>query len=165
MNNLEAFGNVRTFIFDVDGVMTNSQLLVTEEGQLLRSMSVRDGFALKVAVRAGYRVAVITGGSSEGVVKRLRALGVSHIYAGVQKKIEVYESFMQEFNLRHENALYMGDDLPDYEVMLKVGLPACPADAVPEIMRISNYVSPKKGGEGCARDVIERVLRLHDKWQ
>ena len=165
MNNLEAFGNISTFIFDVDGVMTNSQLLVTEEGQLLRSMNTRDGFALKVAVRAGYRVAVITGGSSAGVVKRLSALGVTQIYSGVQKKIEAYEQYMRDFELRNENVLYMGDDLPDYEVMLKVGLPACPADAVPEIMRISNYVSPKKGGEACVRDVIERVLRLHDKWQ
>lgn len=165
MNHLEAFGNIRTFIFDVDGVMTNSQLLVTEEGQLLRSMSVRDGFALKVAARAGYRVAVITGGSSEGVVKRLQGLGITHIFAGVQKKIEVYNEFVAKHYLRHEHILYMGDDLPDYEVLLKVGLPTCPADAVAEIRRISNYVSDKKGGEGCVRDVIERVLRVHDKWQ
>ncbi len=165
MNSLEAFNNIRTFIFDVDGVMTNSQLLVTEDGQLLRSMSVRDGFALKVAARAGYHVAIITGGSSEGVVKRLRALGISNIYAGVQKKMEAYEEFMREFNLKHEHVLYMGDDLPDYEVMLKVGLPTCPADAVPEIQRISNYVSGKNGGDGCVRDVIEHVLRVHDKWE
>ncbi|MEM9991684.1 MAG: HAD hydrolase family protein [Bacteroidota bacterium] len=165
MNNLEVFKDISTFIFDVDGVMTNSQLLVTEEGQLLRSMNTRDGFALKVAARAGYRVVIITGGTSQGVVKRLQGLGITEIYAGIERKIDTYEQYIKDNKLRNSEILYMGDDLPDYEVMLKVGLPACPADAAPEIKRISNYVSPVDGGKGCVHDVIERVLKLHDKWQ
>lgn len=164
MNQLEKFKDIHTFIFDVDGVLTNSEVLVLEDGKLLRKMSIRDGYAIKHAVNSGFKVCVITGGKSEGVKKRLQGLGVTDIYIGQRNKIEAYESFMNDYNLKPEGVLYMGDDLPDYEVMLKVGLPACPRNAAPEIINISQYVSPYVGGDGCARDVIEKVLKLNGKW-
>lgn len=165
MNQLERFRDIHTFLFDVDGVLTDSQVIVLEEGQLLRKMSIRDGYAIKKAVQEGYRVGVITGGRSEGVKKRLRSLGVTDIYDGVSDKYETYEDFVHAYELDSGGILYMGDDLPDYEVMRKVGLPCCPRNAAPEIVEISLYISPFSGGEGCARDVIEKVLRLHQKWQ
>ncbi|WP_116127429.1 KdsC family phosphatase [Lewinella sp. IMCC34183] len=164
MNELERFQEITTFIFDVDGVLTNSQLLVTEDGQLLRQMNVRDGYAIKRALEVGYRVAVITGGKSLGVVERLQGLGVVDVYYGVGDKVEAYREFMDLHELDDENVLYMGDDVPDYEVMRLVGFPACPKDACPEILSISKFVSDRCGGAGAARDVIERTLRLHGKW-
>lgn len=165
MNNLELFNQVNTFIFDVDGVLTNSELIITEAGELLRKMNTRDGYALKAALKADFKVAIITGGKSKGVVDRLRALGIQDIYFGIQDKIEAFDEYLLTYNLNPETILYMGDDLPDYDVMKRVGLAACPSDAAPEIARISRYVSAKKGGEGCVRDVIEKVLRLHGHWK
>jgi 3-deoxy-D-manno-octulosonate 8-phosphate phosphatase (KDO 8-P phosphatase) len=164
MNYLEKFKTIDTLIFDVDGVLTNSQLLVTEAGELLRSMNTRDGYALKKAVKSGYRVVIITGGKSAGVTKRLQGLGITDIYVGVQNKIEVFRQYVHENQLDTANILYMGDDLPDYDVMRLVGLPACPHDAAQEILEIAQYVSPKDGGAGCVRDVIEKVLKLAGKW-
>ncbi len=165
MNQLEKFRDINTFIFDVDGVLTNNQVLVMEGGELLRKMSMRDGYAIKRAVEEEYRVCVITGGKSEGVKKRLQGLGVTDIYLGAQDKYEIYEEFKYLYDLDAGGILYMGDDWPDYPVMRKVGLPCCPKNAAPEIMDISVYVSPYVGGEGCARDVIEKVMRLHKKWR
>ena len=165
MNHLEAFRYVHTLLFDVDGVFTNSELLVLESGQLLRSMSVRDGLAIKLAIRAGLRVAIITGGASQGVVSRMRALGIKDVFSGVEDKLATYEAYRNRHQLEsHDHILYMGDDLPDYPVMRRVGLPTCPADAVPEIRRIAQYVSPFVGGSGCVRDVIEKVLKLQGRW-
>jgi 3-deoxy-D-manno-octulosonate 8-phosphate phosphatase (KDO 8-P phosphatase) len=164
MNVLDKFKNIDTFIFDVDGVLTDNSLLVTEQGELLRSMNIRDGFAIKQAVEQGFRVCIITGGKSEGVVLRLKALGVQQVYKGINDKLNTFKTYVAENNIDPENILYMGDDLPDYEVMRRVGLPTCPADSVPEIIRISQYVSPLNGGKGCARDVIEKVLKLQQKW-
>ena len=164
MNNLEAFNSINTFIFDVDGVLTDGNLIVLENGQLLRTMNTKDGFAMKKAIDAGYKIAIITGGNSEGVVSRLKGLGIQDIYAGVSEKIEVFQELVYTYDLDTEAILYMGDDLPDLEVMVKVGLPTCPSDAVHEIQRISKYVSAQKGGQGCVRDVIERVMRLQSKW-
>ena len=165
MNYLEQFKEVKTFIFDVDGVLTNSQVLVTELGEQLRSMSIKDGFAIKKAVRAGYRVCIITGGSSEVVVKRLEGLEVEDIFWGVSDKIEVFLSYVRSNQLDTSTILYMGDDLPDYQVMRLVGLPTCPADAAQEIIEVSQYISPKNGGEGAVRDVIEKVLKLNNQWE
>ena len=165
MNQLEQFREIDTFIFDVDGVLTNSQVLVMEDGKLLRQMSIRDGYALKRAVEAGYNVCIITGGKSEGVKIRLQNLGISDIYTGISDKLEVYESYVRENELSEGSILYMGDDLPDYPVMRRVGLPACPQDAAPELFELAAYVSHQNGGEGCARDVIEKVLRLNDDWK
>lgn len=164
MNNLERFKEIETFIFDVDGVLTNSEVLVMENGQLLRKMNIRDGYAIKRAVKAGYRVAVITGGKSEGVKQRLKDLGVTDIYAGVEDKIEAYEEFIYTYDLDEGKILYMGDDLPDYAVLRRVGLACVPQDASPDLFPIAQYVSPKRGGDGCARDVIEKVLRLNEMW-
>lgn len=164
MNQLEQFRDIRAFIFDVDGVLTNNQVLVMENGQLLRNMSVRDGYAIRCAVEAGYKVCVITGARSEGVRLRLEALGVTDIYIGIQDKLEPYEAFISAYGLDEAHVLYMGDDLPDYPVMRRAGLPCCPGDAAPEIMGLALYISPLKGGEGCARDVIEKVLRLNGRW-
>ncbi len=165
MNNLELFNNLDTLIFDVDGVLTNSELIITEEGKLLRKMNTRDGYAIKQALKAGFRVAIITGGKSQGVVDRLRALGIQDIYYGIQDKIEVFDEYLLTYGLSPASILYMGDDLPDYHVMKRVGLAACPSDAAPEIVRICRYVSPNNGGEGCVRDVIEKILRLKGLWE
>lgn len=164
MNELERFQDVTTFIFDVDGVLTNSQLLIMEDGSLLRQMNVRDGYAMKRALEQGYNVCIITGGKSQGVVTRLQGLGIVDIYYGVQDKVEVYRDYLDLYDLDDANVLYMGDDVPDYEVMRLVGFPACPSDACREILSIAKYVSDKGGGAGAVRDVIERTLRLHGKW-
>lgn len=127
-------------------------------------MNVKDGYALKCAVDAGLRVCIISGGSSEGVRKRLKGLGISDIYLGAHNKIEQFNELQEKYNLNSENVLYMGDDIPDYPVMTKIGLACCPKDAAPEIQQISSYVSHKKGGHGCVRDVIEQILKVQGKW-
>ncbi len=164
MNLLSKFRDIDTLIFDVDGVFTNSNLLITESGQLLRTMNTRDGYAVKKAIESGIRIAIITGGNSKGVISRLQGLGVVDIYSGMQHKVEAFDEYLLTYDLRKSQVLYMGDDLPDQEVMLQVGMPVCPADAVPEIKAISKYVSPLEGGHGCVRDVIEKVLKLRKLW-
>jgi 3-deoxy-D-manno-octulosonate 8-phosphate phosphatase (KDO 8-P phosphatase) len=164
MNQLEPFRSIKTFIFDVDGVLTNSEVIVLEDGKLLRKMSVRDGYAIKHAIHAGYRVCIITGGKSEGVKKRLQGLGVKDIYLGASDKLEIFEEYIDIHELDVEEILYMGDDIPDYPVMCRVGLATCPNNAAPEVLQICQYVSPLKGGEGCARDVIEKVMKLNGDW-
>ncbi len=164
MNELERFGEIDTFIFDVDGVLTNSELIILENGNLLRKMNVRDGYAMKRAIKMGYKVCIITGGNSSGVVQRLKGLGIEDIYSNVQNKLDKYEDYIHAYEIDPAKVLYMGDDIPDYEVMRKVALPCCPNDAAREIISISLYVSPIKGGNGCVRDVIEKVLRLKGDW-
>ena len=161
---LSKFKNIKTFIFDIDGVFTDNQILVNEEGHMLRSMNVRDGYAIKRALHYGYNVMIITGGKSEGVAKRMAFLGVETVHSGIQDKLTLYLEILQEKELKEEEILYMGDDLPDYKIMLRVGLPCCPADSIPEILGISSYVSPFNGGQTCVRDVIEKVLKLNDQW-
>lgn len=167
MNQLEKFNDVDTFIFDVDGVFTDSNVMVLESGKLLRRMNTRDGYAVKMALAAGYRIAIITGGKSEGVKIRLANLGIpaTDIYLGVSDKLEKYEEIIHTYDLEEENIMYMGDDLPDYPVMRRVGFPVCPADACPEIRQLAQYISPLDGGGGCVRDVIERTLKIAGKWE
>lgn len=160
----EYLQHITAFIFDVDGVLTDGTVLVNTDGEMLRNMSIKDGFALKTAIDQGYAVCIISGGTNEGVRKRLENLGVKEVHLGTNFKMETLQSFFRSKGLKPENVLYMGDDLPDYSVMLKVGLPCCPQDAVPEIKQISKYVSHKKGGKGCVRDVIEQVLKVQGKW-
>lgn len=164
MNNLEKFRDIRTFIFDVDGVMTGNKILLLEDGSLLREMNVRDGLALKLAVQSGYGICIITGGQSEGVRLRLQGLGIKDIFLGKHAKLQTFEEYVHSNDLNPEEILYMGDDIPDFPVMRRVGLAACPKDAVKEVFQIANYISPYNGGQGCVRDVIEKVMRLQNKW-
>lgn len=155
---------IDTLIFDVDGVLTNGIVTVMPDGQLVRQMNIKDGYALKTAVNMGLRVCIISGGKNEGVRTRLKNLGIKDIYLGAHDKIEQYHELTDMYNLVSENVLYMGDDIPDAPVMKLVGMPCCPNDAAPEIQQISRYISDKKGGEGCVRDVIEQILRVQGKW-
>lgn len=155
---------INTFIFDVDGVLTNGTLTIMPDGELVRHMNVKDGYAMKNALNKGFRVCIISGGTNEGVRNRLQALGIEDVFLGAHDKIKQYSELVKKYNLKPENVLYMGDDVPDYPVMKLVGLPACPNDAVREIQQVSKYISDKKGGEGCVRDVIEQVLRVQNKW-
>ena len=160
----EIMPQITTFIFDVDEVLTDGTVHVFENGELVRQMNIKDGYALKTAVDAGFNVCIISGGSNEGVRTRLERLGLKDIYLGAHNKVEQYFEIIDMYDLKPENILYMGDDIPDYPVMAKVGLPCCPKDAAPEIQNISRYVSQKNGGKGCARDVIEQVLKVQEKW-
>ena len=162
-NFKQSLKKVRCFIFDIDGVLTNGSLIVMP-GELHRVMNIRDGYALKEAVDKGYVVAIISGGKSESVRTRLANLGIKDIYLGAENKSEKMDELIIQYNLKEDEILYMGDDLPDYEVMKRAGVPCCPSDAAPEIKELSIYMSPIKGGEGCVRDVVEQVLRLHGKW-
>ncbi|WP_271393933.1 KdsC family phosphatase [Aequorivita sinensis] len=164
MSYKEYLKNINTFIFDVDGVLTDGSIQVNTQGEMFRTMNVKDGYALKTAVDKGFNVCVISGGSNEGVRVRLQNLGIKDVFLGTHNKTEILDNYLKTHNLKKENILYMGDDLPDYEVMQEVGLPSCPQDAVPEIKNISKYVSHKNGGKGCVRDVIEQVLKVHGKW-
>lgn len=164
MNELERFQEITTFIFDVDGVLTNSELIILENGHLLRKMNTRDGYAMKRAIEKGYNLCIITGGGSSGVVQRLKGLGIKDIYSSISDKMEAFEEYIHAYDISPSEILYMGDDVPDYEVMRRVALPTCPNDAASEILRVSQYVSPQKGGRGCVRDVIEKVLKLNDDW-
>lgn len=160
----QLMNNITTFIFDVDGVLTDGTIMVTTDGEMYRNMSIKDGYALKAAVLAGYNVCIISGGSNEGVRKRLEGLGITDIYLGAHQKMLQFEEYCIAKNINPDQVLYMGDDIPDYPVMQEVGLAACPQDAAPEIKDISEYVSPIKGGKGCGRDVIEQVMRVQGKW-
>jgi len=155
---------VKAFAFDVDGVFTNGSVMLHPGGEFIRMMNIKDGYAVQHAVKMGYPIAIITGGFSKMVRKRFASLGVKDIYMKSDKKLFAFDSFLEKYGLSAEDILYMGDDLPDYEVMKKAGFPACPADAAEEIKQLSLYISPVKGGEGCVRDVIEQVLKLQEKW-
>lgn len=164
MNILHLFKPVTTFIFDVDGVLATDILVILSDGDMARNMNSKDGYALQLAVKKGYRVAIISGGNSEAVRQRLERLGIKDVFLGVHNKKEVMLEYVQKHQLQWNEILYMGDDIPDYVVMQLVGLPCCPADAVPEIKQISRYISGVDGGKGCGRDVIEKVLKLNGHW-
>ncbi len=164
MNFLEKFNLVDTFIFDVDGVLTNGELLIQPDGALLRKMFVKDGYALQHAVKQGYRVVIISGGKPLGVEQRLINLGIEDMFYNAKDKKAVYLEYMKKHKLDPEGIIFMGDDLPDYPLMRLVGIPACPNDAAIEIQEVAQYVSPFNGGQGCVRDIIEKVMRLHGRW-
>jgi len=144
----EIMNDINTFVLDVDGVLTDGMVHVTQEGEILRNMNVRDGFVIKAAIESGYNVCVISGGKNEGVRLRLRTLGVTDIYMGIADKVEVFEEYIETFQINPKQVLYMGDDIPDYQVMKLVGLPTCPQNAVAEIKSISKYISHVNGGNG-----------------
>ncbi|MEN8768319.1 MAG: HAD-IIIA family hydrolase [Candidatus Arcticimaribacter sp.] len=156
--------NITTFIFDVDGVLTNGKVLITSQGEMYREMDTKDGYALKCALVQGYKVCIISGGTNEGVRNRLKALGIYDIYLGAHHKQEPFQDLMDSYDLKPEEILYMGDDVPDIVVMEQVAVAACPNDAVSDVKEIANYVSHKKGGEGCVREIIEQTLRVQGKW-
>lgn len=156
---------VTAFVFDVDGVLTNGNILIMPNGLMARQMNIKDGYALQLAVKKNYHVAVISGGNPAEVKERMQLLGVQDMYMRVTDKKICLEEYMLVNNLRREEVLFMGDDIPDYEVMQYAGVACSPADAAQEIISIAHYISPLKGGEGCARDVIEKVMKLRGDWQ
>lgn len=164
MNLLEQFKQISTFVFDLDGVLTDGSLLILNGNDFLRTMNIKDGYAIQLAVKKGYQVVVISGSVSKPCADRLEYLGVKNVFMKVKDKEEVLAQFLLVNNLKWETCLYMGDDVPDLEVMKMVGLAACPADAVPEIKSVSKFISSVNGGKGCVREVIEKVLRLNDHW-
>lgn len=156
--------NIKAFIFDVDGVLSRDTSPLNEDGDPVRTANVKDGFAIRNALNLGFQVAVITGGFVERVRLRHEKLGVVHYYDKVRDKVECLNDFMEKTGIEAKNILFMGDDLVDYNIMTKVGIPVCPKDAVTDIKAISKYISDKNGGEGCVRDVIEQTLRAQNKW-
>jgi 3-deoxy-D-manno-octulosonate 8-phosphate phosphatase (KDO 8-P phosphatase) len=165
MSNYKSkLNDITTFIFDVDGVLTDGSVILMPDGSLTRIMNTRDGYAMKLALDKGYKIAIITGGRDKQIKERLSLLGIKDIYLGISDKIEVYHEFLLTYDLKNEEILYMGDDVPDYEVLKEVGLSSCPHDAVNDIREIVSYVSPVNGGKGCVRDVIEQTLKAQGKW-
>lgn len=160
----DIFKKISTFVFDIDGVLTDGMVLVLENGLQARRMNIKDGYALQLAVRKGYRVLVISGAALSPVIDRLNKLGIKEVHMGVEDKRKFLSQFMATHKLDASEVLYMGDDMPDLEVLSIAGLAACPSDAVSEVKAISHYVSPLPGGHGCARDVIEKVLKARNHW-
>jgi 3-deoxy-D-manno-octulosonate 8-phosphate phosphatase (KDO 8-P phosphatase) len=163
-NFKELLRNVKAMAFDVDGVLTDGSLLLMPDGELVRVMNIRDGIVMKIAVKKGYHLCIITGGSNAAVKQRLNRLGITDVYLKTENKWEAMKEFLATYDLKAEEVLYMGDDLVDHEVMTKIGVPVCPKDAVPEIKALSLYVSDKDGGKGCVRDVVEQVMKVQGKW-
>ena len=164
MNVLSLFKPIKSFVFDVDGVLAADGMIVLPDGELVRVMNSKDGYALQLAVKKGYHVVIISGGTSEAVKMRLLKLGVKEVFLGIHNKKEVLQQYAKDHQLSLDEMLYMGDDIPDYDAMKICGLPVCPDDAVPEIKSICKYIAPYKGGKGCGRDVIEKVLKLNGDW-
>lgn len=163
-NYKELLQNINTFIFDYDGVLTDSTILISSTGQMLRTANVRDGYALQLAKKLGYRIVIISGGTFEGVKVRFSALNIDDVFLGVSDKYSFFMEYISKHNIDPKTILYMGDDIPDIETMRQVGVATCPADAVEEVKSISHYISSFDGGRTCVRDVVEQVLKLHGKW-
>jgi len=161
---LTDLSRVRAVFLDVDGVLTDGTVQVNEAGDQLRTFSIKDGYAIQLAVKKGLYIAVITGGNSQGVYKRLQGLGVKEVFMGESNKEKKMHELLQKHGIALGDALFMGDDIPDLDCMKKVGLAVCPLDAVEEIKQVSAYISPFKGGAGCVRDVLEKILKLQGKW-
>ncbi len=165
MTLLEQFKKISTIVLDVDGVLTDGTLWLMEDGQMVRRMNIKDGYALQLAIKKGYRILVISGGQSEAVRVRLQKLGIMDVHLGVENKAGLFEQYRQHHQLEKEEILVMGDDIPDFSIMQLAGLACAPADATPEILQIASYVSARKGGEGCVRDVLEKIMKLRGDWQ
>ena len=161
---LQKLKEITTFIFDVDGVLTNGDIIASDSGEFLRTFNIKDGYALQLAVKRGYLVCVISGGKGLAMQRRFEGLGIQEIFLGVSDKVEVYNTLLTKYNISGQEILYMGDDIPDFKIMQLVGLPTCPADAVAEIKSISDYISPHTGGKTAVRDIIEKVMRVQHKW-
>ena len=163
-NYKELLNHITTFIFDVDGVLTDGSVILLGGQEPIRTFDSKDAFAMQLAIKKGYRVAIITGGRSETVKERMKFLGITDIYLGASNKIERLEELQHMYDLKREEMLYMGDDLPDYEAMAACGVACKTSDGAAEIKAIADYVSPKNGGKGCVRDVIEQTLKVQGNW-
>lgn len=163
-NYRERLKNITTFIFDYDGVLTDGSVIMLPDGDGVRRSNVKDGYALNFAVKNGYRVVIISGGKSLSMQKRMDALKITDVFLGVTYKLDVFEEYCDVNELNPDEIVYMGDDIPDYQVMQRVGIACCPADADVEIQKISHYISTHNGGSGCVRDIIEQVMRVQGKW-
>ena len=155
---------IKAIIFDIDGVLSSSTIQMNDKGEPVRTVNIKDGYSIQLAVKCGIKIAIITGGKGEAIIERYKGLGVKDIYTSASVKTREYADFVQKYNLKDEEVIDMGDDIPDYEVMKICGVPCCPADAAPEIKTIARYISHVNGGQGCGRDVIEQVLKAQDKW-
>ena len=155
---------IRAAIFDVDGVLSAETITLSSEGEPLRTVNIKDGYAIQLAVKMGLRVVILTGGVTKAIRLRYERLGVEDIFMGCAIKIKTYDEFLEKYQLSDDEVLYMGDDVPDIEILRRVGCPTCPADACPDVKDVCLYVSPLKGGYGCGRDVIEQILRAQSKW-
>ena len=155
---------IKAIVFDIDGVLSCETVSMSHDGEPLRTANIKDGYAIQLAQKSDLRIAIITGGRTEAVEVRYKSLGLVDVYMGCAVKIKTYDEFIEKYGLRDDELMYMGDDIHDYEIMKRVGCPVCAKDACPEIKDISLYVSHKDGGKGCARDVIEQVLRAQGKW-
>jgi len=162
---LSDFKSVRHFIFDIDGVLTDGTLLIHADGSLLRTMQIKDGYALQLAVKKGFSVSIISGAAGDAIKSRFTALGITDVYLGISDKQSILHSLLDSGKTTTDHILYMGDDMPDLQVMKMVYFPCCPADACNEIKAVSRYISPYSGGQGCVREVIEKVLKLNDCWE
>ena len=163
-NFKEELRGVKAFVFDIDGVLSHQTMYLHPHGEPMRTINIKDGYAMQLAVKKGYPVGVISGGATRAIKMRLKRLGVKDIYLGISNKKEALDDFLSRHGLTYDSILYMGDDLPDLEVMKLVRFPTCPADAVTEIKQASKYISQYTGGDGCVRDVMEQVMRLHNHW-
>ena len=155
---------IKALAFDVDGVLSAETIVLHPNGEPMRTVNIKDGYALQLAVKMGLHVAIITGGKTEAVRKRYEGLGIPDVYLGCSVKIKTYDDFLNKYGLKDEEVLYMGDDIPDYEIMKRCGCPCAPSDAAPEIKELSVYISHHKGGHGCGRDIVEQVLRAKGLW-
>lgn len=164
MNILADIKKIRLFVFDIDGVLTDGSLLVLESGELARTMNVKDGYALQLAIKKGYKILVISGATSHAVKLRIEKLGINDVHLGILDKAKLLQDYINNNHLVKEQVLFMGDDMPDVEAMKLAGVPCCPADAVPQVRAISRYISPFAGGKGCVRDVIEKTLSINGHW-
>lgn len=165
MNVLEKFIPVNTLVFDMDGVLTDGSLMIMPDGEWVRKMNIRDGYVLQLAVKAGYRLIVITGSQSKPVEQRLNKLGITMVFQQVKDKLLLLNQLMAEHRFTAAETMYMGDDIPDIGVMRRCGLSCCPANAARDVLGVADYISPLNGGEGCVRDVIEKLMRVQGKWQ
>ncbi|MDR2843219.1 MAG: HAD hydrolase family protein [Candidatus Symbiothrix sp.] len=155
---------IRGIVFDVDGVLSPDSIPLHPTGEPMRVINTKDGYAMQLAVKQGFQLGIITGGDAQSVRKRFESLGFQHVYLKARYKMNELNDFLQKTGLTAEEICYVGDDIPDYEVMKTVALPACPADAVPEIKAVAKYISHKSGGQGVGRDIIEQILKAQDKW-
>ncbi len=161
---LEKLEDIKAFVFDVDGVFTDGTVTLLPSGDQIRKMNIKDGYAVQHAVKRGVNICIISGGKSEAVRTRFQGLGVQNINLGASYKMDVFDEFLLTYDLTKEDCLYMGDDMPDLEIMSQVGLAVCPNDAAPEIKEVSHYISPKNGGEGAVRDILEQYLKAKVLW-